>query len=54
MKLKPVDKEKCELDGPFECSSCNGHVMLDATFLDQVGETVMCPYCENHVEVSED
>ncbi len=36
----------CELEGPYECHSCGGHIMLDATFLDQVSESVPCPYCD--------
>jgi DNA-directed RNA polymerase subunit RPC12/RpoP len=44
-KWIPVPKEKCELEGPYQCSNCGGHVMLDATFLDQVDTKVGCPYC---------
>jgi len=46
-----VDKEKCELEGPYECQFCHGHVMLDATFLDQVDYEVTCPYCGNRLVV---
>jgi len=35
----------CELEGPYECPWCGGHVMLDATFLEQVELKVRCPYC---------
>jgi DNA-directed RNA polymerase subunit RPC12/RpoP len=48
-KWIPVDKKKCELEGPYECSACGGHIMLDATFLDQVGLEVICPYCKQSV-----
>lgn len=41
-----VSAEKCELEGPYECPGCGGHVMLDATFLDQVQDGVSCPYCK--------
>ena len=41
----PVNKEKCELEGPYECSACGGHIMLDSTFLDQVRDYIRCPYC---------
>jgi len=44
-----VDKENCELEGPYECSACGGHIMLDATFADQVGLEVICPYCKQSV-----
>lgn len=49
--LTPVSPEKCELEGPYECPTCRGHVMLDATFLDQVTEKTRCPYCGERVEV---
>jgi len=45
MEWKPVEAEKCELEGPYECGDCGGHVMLDATYLDQVEEFAYCPYC---------
>lgn len=40
-----VDEEKCELDVPFECPECHGHVRLDITFYDQVQKWCFCPYC---------
>ena len=43
--MKKVDISKTELEGPFECPNCAGHVMLDGTFLAQVAESVICPYC---------
>lgn len=52
--LIPVDKEKCELEGPFECPTCAGHMMLDVTFLDQVEPTVTCPYCKHEVELEKE
>lgn len=42
---RKVKKEKCELEGPYECPCCGGHIMLDATYLDQVEEIALCPYC---------
>jgi len=48
-----VKKCKCELEGPYECPWCGGHIMLDATFLDQVASVVVCPYCENVAHVKE-
>lgn len=50
---KSVDHDKCELEGPYECPWCSGHVMLDATFLDQVDLEVKCPYCGSPVCVKE-
>jgi len=41
----PVEVEKCELEGPYECPSCGFHVMLDATFLYQVEDLCKCPNC---------
>ena len=48
-----ISKEKsaCELEGPYECPSCGGHVMLDTRYLNQVESKVMCPYCEEFVYV---
>lgn len=46
MNWMKVAKEKTELEGPYECQGCGGHVMLDSTFLDQVAEWVGCPYCK--------
>ena len=42
----PVPKARTELEGPFECGQCGGHMMLDATFLEQVSDKVTCPYCK--------
>ena len=39
------DPELVELEGPYECPSCGGHAMFDSTYLDQVNEEVICPYC---------
>ena len=49
----PVDEGKCELEGPYECPSCQGHMMLDVTYLEQVGDEVSCPYCQQHLFVGE-
>lgn len=46
---KLVLKENTELCGPYECPHCAGHMMLDATFLDQVNEIVSCPYCKGRI-----
>ena len=46
---KPIDQSKCELEGPYECPWCGGHVMLDATYLDQVELRAKCPYCDRFV-----
>ena len=48
-----VDPAKCELEGPFECPYCAGHVMVDCTFIDQVDDFLCCPYCRREVEVPE-
>jgi len=44
MIFKLVEKEKCELEGPYECE-CGGYFMVDATYLDQVVTAIICPYC---------
>ena len=51
--LKSVSQDDCELEGPYECSMCAGHMMLDATYLDQVGTTLTCPYCNNLLAAEE-
>ena len=41
-----VNVKNCELVGPYECDICQGHLMLDATYLDQVKpDNIACPYC---------
>ena len=42
-----------EVDGPYECPLCGGHVLLDVSFIDQVDDTVTCPYCNKRVRISE-
>lgn len=49
----PKEKDMCELEGPYECPWCHGHVMLDATYLDQVELKVKCPYCDKFVYTKE-
>ena len=44
-RAKHVKKENCEFQGPYE-RECGGHMILDATFLDQVSDTITCPYCK--------
>ncbi len=46
-----VSPASVELEGPYECSICGFHVMLDATFLEQVSDYVTCPCCEGEMEV---
>ena len=48
---KSITKDKCELEGPYECRNCGGHIMLDATFLEQVENVSSCPYCGTLAEV---
>ena len=43
--LKQKNKELTELDGPYECPHCNGHMELDATYIAQVSDIIHCPYC---------
>lgn len=50
---RKIEKGKCEFEGPFECPRCEGHIMLDGTFLDQVSEIVMCPYCHYLLSIPE-
>lgn len=47
MDLIRVSKESCKLDGPFECPSCGGRLMLDAS----LGKKVKCLYCNENVNV---
>lgn len=51
--LKLVSYDKCELEGPYECPWCGGHIMLDVTYLDQVSTIINCLYCNNVVYVSD-
>jgi len=46
-KFEGVEEERVELEGPFECSSCGGHLMIDVSYLDQVSYKITCPYCQN-------
>lgn len=46
-----VDEELVELEGPFECDICGGHLMVDVTFLDKVSWRITCPYCKQHGKV---
>ena len=50
---KLVEKNKCELEGPYECENCGGHIMIDASFLEQVSDSITCPYCNFYGGVSE-
>ena len=53
MMWKPKEKDLCEFEGPYECEACGGHIMLDATYLDQVGRFAYCPYCGARGEAPE-
>lgn len=46
-RFDEVEEVRAELEGPFECSKCGGHLMVDATYLDQVSLKITCPYCQN-------
>jgi len=52
-KAIKVPADKCELEGPYECPHCGFHMMLDVTYLDQVSLEVVCPSCNEHIEVPE-
>lgn len=43
--VKIANLGEVELEGPYECPRCGGHLMVDITFLVQVSEEVTCPYC---------
>ena len=51
--LLSVTQEAVELEGPYECPFCGGHMMLDATFLDQVASAVTCPYCRRQIRAED-
>jgi len=51
--VKEARAQDVELEGPYECLHCKGHFMLDTTFLDQVSDTITCPYCTRTVVVPE-
>jgi len=53
MNWLSVSENDVELEGPYECESCGGHVSLDCTYLDQVDGKVRCPYCGEHNTVTE-
>jgi len=40
-----VCKEKCVMEGPFECPYCAGNVMFDWEVLERGIDRVFCPYC---------
>ena len=52
-KWLEVNRDKCELEGPYECPDCGGHIMIDATYLDQMTLEVNCPYCAVELFVDE-
>ena len=47
---KLTTPSEVQLSGPYQCSSCNGQVMLDRAFV-EVLETSWCPFCG--IEISE-
>lgn len=46
-RFEEVEVERVELEGPFECSSCGGHLMVDVSYLNEVSYKITCPYCQN-------
>jgi len=46
-----TDPEECNLEGPYECPCCSGHMVLDVEFLNQVQPFVVCPYCQVDVSI---
>ena len=50
-RAKQINQDNCELEGPYECGFCAGHMMLDATYLDQVTQVVTCPYCSELLNI---
>lgn len=48
-----VEEEKCQLEGPYQCPHCRGHLMVDVTFLEQVSQTITCPYCKIESSIPE-
>lgn len=53
LQFKIVDENIIELEGPVECIKCGGHMMVDFTYLDQVSETISCPYCRARGKVEQ-
>lgn len=51
--FKKVDFVMVDLDGPYECSVCGFHMMLDATFIEQVDGVLVCPSCRTEAEVDD-
>ena len=50
--IKIVDDDKCELTETLECLKCGGHMKLDVTFIEQVSETMCCPYCNIEITIT--
>lgn len=48
----PIALDQMEPEGPYQCPECGGHVILDATYLEQVKLNVKCPYCGKSVWTS--
>jgi len=53
LKFEVVDSSKTALTTDLECPLCGGHVKLDTSYLEQVSETVICPYCHRNVSVGD-
>jgi hypothetical protein len=49
-QLLKVSEEICDLEGPYECPHCGGHMKLDSTFIDLVEGTTRCPYCYGDIK----
>ena len=48
----PIHEDDMEMDGPYQCPLCGDHIILDATYIDQVDCCVTCPYCQKRICVS--
>jgi len=51
---KLINPSEVQLSGPYQCSTCDGQVMLDKAFV-EVLETSWCPFCGTEItEISEE
>lgn len=51
--LHVVHELDTEMEGPFQCPFCGGHMKIDATYADQVSSGINCPYCYKRVYAPE-
>ena len=56
--IKPIENENlttelAALEGVYECPCCNGTFMVDATFIEQVGNSITCMYCQKPLLVTD-